>query len=301
MHNTQDLTVIILTYNEEIHLKRCINSLKGLAKRIIIVDSFSTDATKEIAVSLGADFYQRAWPNNHALQLNWSLENCEIKTKWTMKMDADEYLTDELQIEINHILSNNHINFNGLVIPRSVVFKQKLLKFGGWNKFYLLRIWKTGIGRSEERWMDEHIILNETPALITLKNKIIDENLNSIHWWTIKHNNYAKREAIDYLINKYQLPLIDDKFDSNNSAKFKREIKNNFYNTMPLFIRAFLYFCFRYFFQLGLLDGKAGFIWHFLQGFWYRFLVDVNIYEIELSNNFDPVLIKDHITKKWSI
>lgn len=299
-NKTQDLTVVILTFNEQLHLERCICSLKNIAKRIIIVDSFSTDSTKEIAQRNEVDFYQHEWPNNHALQLNWALDHCQIETKWTMKMDADEYLTEDLEKEIAFVLSTSRSEINGFVIPRSVIFKKQLIKYGGWNKFFLLRIWKTGIGRSEERWMDEHIVFNETPSLITLRHKIIDENLNSIHWWTTKHNNYAKREAIDYLIEKYNLTLADEHFESNKSAKLKREIKNNFYNTLPLFVRTFIYFCFRYFIKLGFLDGKAGLIWHFLQGFWYRFLVDVNIYEIEKLTNKNPLLIKKYIEENWS-
>lgn len=300
MHNIQDLTVIILTFNEELHIERCINSLKGIAKRIIIVDSFSSDLTKQIAINNGADFYQHQWPNNHAIQLNWALDNCLIETKWTMKMDADEYLSEDLINEIQFVLSDNSSNINGIVIPRSVIFKKQLIRFGGWSKFYLLRIWKTGIGRSEERWMDEHIVLNEPPLLLTLKSSIIDENLNSIHWWTNKHNNYARREAVDYLIEKYGLSINDENFESNRAAKLKRQIKNNFYNILPLFIRVFIYFCFRYIIKLGFLDGKAGLIWHFLQGFWYRFLVDVNIYEIEKSTNYNSILIKKYIQENWS-
>lgn len=300
MHKTQDLTVIILTFNEELHIERCINSLKGIAKRIIIVDSFSSDLTKQIAIKNGADFYQHQWPNNHAIQLNWALDYCHIETKWTMKMDADEYLSEELINEIQYVLSTSSSDINGIVIPRSVIFKKQLIRFGGWSKFYLLRIWKTGIGRSEERWMDEHIVLNEPPSLLTLKSNIIDENLNSIHWWTNKHNNYARREAVDYLIEKYNLSIDDENFESNREAKLKRQIKNNFYNILPLFIRVFIYFCFRYFIKLGFLDGKAGLIWHFLQGFWYRFLVDVNIYEIEKSTNYNSILIKKYIQENWS-
>jgi len=299
-NKTQDLTVIILTFNEEIHLERCLNSIKNIAKRIVIIDSFSTDRTKEIALTYKADVFENHWNQNYANQLNWGLRNSSITTKWTMRLDADEYLTEDLEKEIAFVLSTSRSEINGFVIPRSVIFKKQLIKFGGWNKFFLLRIWKTGIGKSEERWMDEHIILNETPSLLKLKHKIIDENLNSIHWWTIKHNNYARREALDYLIEKYSLSLYEENFESNRSAKLKREIKNNFYNTLPLFIRAFVYFCFRYFIKLGFLDGKAGLIWHFLQGFWYRFLVDVNIYEIEKLTNKNSNLIKKYIQENWS-
>lgn len=300
MSHKTDITVIILTFNEEIHLERCIQSLLPFAKRIVVVDSFSTDNTQKIAEKYQVDFYQNAWKQNHALQFNWALENCNITTTWTMRMDADEYVTDELSQEVSHLLQNDDLAYNAFEIPRNVIFKKSLIRFGGFYKIPLLRIWKTGIGKCEERWMDEHVVLKE-PAIYRCQNVIIDENLNSIHWWTIKHNNYARREAADYLINKYHLELKENDFQTHFSAGLKRQIKNNYYNSMPLFFRSFIYFIFRYFFNLGVLDGKNGLIWHFLQGFWYRFLVDVNIYEIEKQAQFQPEQIKTYLEKNWSI
>ena len=90
-----DLTVIILTKNEEKNLEKCIHSLSGIAKRVVIVDSFSTDGTVDLAKRLGADVYQNPWVD-YATQLNWGLEHTDIDTKWTMRMDADEELLPEL-------------------------------------------------------------------------------------------------------------------------------------------------------------------------------------------------------------
>ncbi len=292
--NLNDITAVVLTFNEELHLERCITSLKNVVKRVVIVDSFSTDQTKSIAMQLNVDFYENKWNQNYAQQLNWALENCDIQTSWTMRMDADEYLSPELVEELNILFSTNKLSSNGIVIPRNVIFKKKLIRRGGYYKIPLLRIWKTGLGKCEERWMDEHIIL-KNPSLKYTQNVIIDENLNSIHWWTSKHNNYARREAADYLINKYQIDLNQETFETNKSATIKRHLKNNYYNSLPLFVRSFFYFIFRYIINFGFLDGKSGLIWHFLQGFWYRFLVDVNIYEIEEKCNYDSQLIKKHI------
>lgn len=294
-NNLKDISVVILTFNEEIHLERCIQSLIPLVKRIIIVDSFSTDQTRFIAEKYNVDFFQNEWTQNYANQLNWALENCHITSKWTMRMDADEYVTPEL---LNELLKLNPLSANGIIIPRNVIFKKKLIRFGGFHKIPLLRIWKTGIGKCEERWMDEHIVI-ENPILLKTKNVIIDENLNSIHWWTTKHNNYAKREAADYLINKYGIEIDQIELGTNMSATLKRHVKNNYYNKLPLFLRSTFYFLFRYFINFGFLDGKSGLIWHFLQGFWYRFLVDVNIFEIEQNTNKDPELIKKYILDHW--
>ena len=103
----QDISVIILTYNEELHIERCIKSLLPVVKEIFIIDSFSTDKTVEIAEKLGAKVYQNTWIN-YALQFQWGLDNCPISTEWVMRMDSDEYILPELQNEISNKIQNIH-------------------------------------------------------------------------------------------------------------------------------------------------------------------------------------------------
>lgn len=293
--NLPDITVIILTFNEEIHIRRCLESLQNIAKKIIVIDSYSTDKTKDICEEYHVDFYQRKWNHNHAEQLNWAIDNCKIDTHFTMKMDSDEYLTTELIGEIiDFFTTNNIFKYNGYILKRGLIVKGRQIKHGDFKIQNLLRIWKTGKGRSEERWMDEHIQL-ENPSLYSFQNLFFDENLNSINWWTQKHINYARRESHDYLISKYSNLSKNNNQVSNSSAKTKRILKNKLYDKSPLFLRAFLYFIYRYFFKLGFLDGKQGLIWHFLQGFWYRFLVDVNIYEIEKEMDKNPQKINEFL------
>ncbi|MGC4036269.1 MAG: glycosyltransferase family 2 protein [Chitinophagaceae bacterium] len=273
------LTVIILTFNEEIHIKRCIENLKQVAEKIIIVDSNSTDNTVSIARSLGAEVYQNPW-KNYSTQFNWALANCSINTNWVMRMDCDEYLTKELIDEINYKLPESKEGVTGYIIKRRVIFMNKWIKHGGFYPHRLLRIWKNGTATIEERWMDEHVVI-ETGEIETLENDMVDHNLNSLTWWISKHNNYATREMFD---------LIDirNKSTSENNVKAdlngqqysrKRWIKEKVYTKIPLFVRPFFYFFYRYILRLGFLDGKAGLIWHFLQGYWYRFLVDAKLYE----------------------
>ena len=92
-----DLTVVILTKNEEKNLRKCVESFRGVAKRFVIVDSFSTDGTEALCKELntelqkigsGLDFYQNKWVS-YADQLNWGLQNTGIDTEWSMRMDAD--------------------------------------------------------------------------------------------------------------------------------------------------------------------------------------------------------------------
>lgn len=279
-----DLTVVILTKNEENNLRKCIESFKGIVKRFVIVDSYSTDGTKalceELSKSVNLDFYENKFID-YATQLNWGLTNTNIDTKWSMRMDADEELTPELVEEIKEKLPSIEENIKGIVLKRRVYFMGRWIKHGGKYPELLLRIFRTGYGTCEQKLMDEHMILSEGDTT-TFKHDIIDNNNKDLEWWTHKHNWYSNREVLDYqmkVLNEYESDdLINDDTNKGQAAR-KRFIKNNGYYKLPLFFRAHLYFIYRYYIRLGFLDGQEGRIYHFLQAYWYRFLVDAKIYE----------------------
>jgi glycosyltransferase involved in cell wall biosynthesis len=276
-----NITVIVLSYNEDIHIERCLNSL-FFAGKIIVVDSFSTDSTISKARYLGATTYQNPFINQ-AIQFQWALDNCPIETDWVMRIDADEYVTAELATEIQEKISTLNNSITGIILKRQVHFMGRWIKYGGYYPIKLLRIWRNGVGSIEQRWMDEHIKLSHGNT-IEFNNDIVDENLNNLTWWISKHNNYATREAVDLLNKKYALfkeDSIDKQIMSKKQDEQKRWYKDNIYVKMPLFIRPFIYFGFRFIFKLGFLDGKSGLIWNVLQCFWYRFLVDAKIAQIE--------------------
>jgi glycosyltransferase involved in cell wall biosynthesis len=279
----KDISIIILAFNEELHIKRCIESLLPIAKNIFVVDSFSDDKTIDICESLGAKVYQRKW-KNYADQFQWGLDNCPIDTEWVMRMDADEYIESDLIGELSITLTSITDDVIGLYIRRKYFFLGKWIKNGAVYPLSLLRIWRAGMGRIENRWMDEHIVLDGLARTYQLNGHIVDHNLNNTRWWTDKHNKYADREMIDILDKKYRLFIQDDtlKFDDRQSqAKLKRIAKEGIYNKLPLFVRPILYFIYRYFIRLGFFDGLRGFAFHFFQGYWYRSLVDLRVYEAE--------------------
>jgi hypothetical protein len=140
-------------------------------------------------------------------------------------------------------------------------------------------VWRSGKGRCEQRWMDEHVLVDGNVSHIDAD--ICDYNLNSIGWWTNKHNAYAVREAIDLLRIKHQPSTVSATAELNRQARTKRWLKERVYANLPLGARAISYFFLRYFIRLGFLDGWRGLAFHLLQGLWYRFLVDVNVYQIE--------------------
>ena len=286
-----DLTVVILTKNEEKHLRKCVESFRGLAKRFVVVDSFSDDGTealcgelhKEMQAYGGAlDLYKNTFVD-YSTQLNWGLRHTDIGTEWVMRMDADEELTQELAAEIGERLHAVQPPANGIILRRRVYFMGRWIKHGDRYPERLLRIFRNGKALCEQKIMDEHMLLLEG-GTAEFRHDLIDNNQKGLEWWTAKHNWYSNREVLDYqmfLSNAPREGMLLENGISTAQAKRKRKIKNSGYYRLPKFWRAHLYFLYRYYIRLGFLDGAEGKIFHFLQAYWYRFLVDAKMYECE--------------------
>ncbi len=276
-----DLTVLILAHNEEKNIERCIKEVKSIAKRIVVVDSGSTDRTVEIAGRMGAEVLYHPW-KNYATQYNWGIQNASIRTKWIFRLDADEFLTNEAREEIEALCKENeNTDVNGLVVRFTVSFLGRELKHGGIYPFRKLLIYKANKGFMEERNMDEHIVLKEGRS-IELQHDCIHQDFKDLTAWIDKHNKYSSREVLDYF-ESIQKESLSDYNKLDRKARFKRYVKFGIYYKLPLGMRAFLYYCYRYYFKSGFLDGKEGKIFAFLQAYWYRFLVDAKIYEAQIS------------------
>jgi glycosyltransferase involved in cell wall biosynthesis len=274
------ITAVILTFNEEMHIERCLGNVAPLVQRIVIVDSFSTDRTVEIARSFGAEVYQRAFRNNSD-QLQWALDNCGLRTDWVLRLDADEYLEESLKAEILERLLALPSDVTGVAFKLKVVFKGRWLRHGRHYSTVLARLWRCGAGQIEQRWMDEHVVLSHGRTVRFAGGDLVDENLNDIGWWTDKHNRYATRHMVDFINLEYPLFVTDNRIFAtpNATAKRKRFLKNSVYRRAPLYLRALLFFLYRYVFRLGFLDGRQGFVFHFLHGFWLYVLIDSKIDE----------------------
>lgn len=297
---SNSIAAIILTYNEEKHIARCIHSLKDICEEIYVIDSFSTDKTCQIAENSGAQVFRHSW-KNYATQFNWALENCPITTTWLWRIDADEYLEGNIGNKVKETVIHCPADVNGIYVRKQIDFMGRPLLHGGWYPSYHLKVWRKGYGDCENRWMDEHIRLFSGKTITVKEGNQIDANLNDLTWWTEKHNSYATREMVDMLMMEYDL----DNQGQEVRAKFwgteeqrKRWLKVK-YVKAPLFLRPIINFFIRYILRGGFLDGKQGFIWHFLQGFWYRFLVDAKIYEIKKRFNGDKNKIIEYIREKY--
>lgn len=276
-----NLAVVILTYNESIHLARALDHVAGFAREVYVIDSYSTDATVELARARGAQVLQHPF-QNYAKQFQWALDNAPISTEWVMRLDADEIVEADLAQEIVERLPTLPPDITGVNLNRKTIFQGKFIRHGGRYPLMLLRIWRHGKARIEDRWMDEHMYLTEGSA-VDFRGGFADHNLYDLTYFTEKHNKYASREALDVLNQRLHLfpQLILTAQSTTRQAKVKRFLKESFYNRIPVEFAAIAYFLYRYVIQLGFLDGRQGLTYHILQGFWYRFLVGAKLRELE--------------------
>jgi glycosyltransferase involved in cell wall biosynthesis len=295
-----DLAVVILTHNESLHLARALKHIAPIAKEVFIVDSYSTDDTVTIAESHGCRLLQNRFIN-YAKQFQWALDNAPITADWVMRLDADEIIEPDLAAEIAAKLPGLPADVTGVNLKRKTIFLGRWIKHGGRFPLTLLRIWRNGKARIEDRWMDEHMLLTEGRS-VTFDGGFADHNLNNLTFFIDKHNKYAAREAIDVINRRLGLfprgQNLDDQATSGQAAR-KRLLKERFYNRVPFEIAALGYFLYRYIFRLGFLDGREGFAYHFLQGYWYRYLVGAKVFELEraVSQLTDRATIKAELSR----
>jgi len=275
---TLPISVIILTYNEENNIEDCLNSLTGWIREIFIVDSYSTDRTLQIAEKYTDKIYQHHF-ENYSRQRNWALETLPIKTDWIMNIDADHRITAELKNKLLGIFSDKiDEEINGYIASRRTIFMGRWIHYGGHYPVYHAFLFRRGFGICENKLYDQHFLVKGRVEKIPCD--IIDIISDSITRFTERHNHWASLEASEQLIsNTGNRSIVEPRISGHEIEK--RRYKREIYYKLPLFARAFLFFIYRYIFKLGFLDGKEGLIFHFLQGFWFRFLIDAKLYEIK--------------------
>ena len=312
--NKLDLTTIILTYNEELHIRRCLENVCPFSKKVYVIDSPSTDKTVEICEEFpNVEVVVHKYPGNQAEQFNWAIDNLQISTEWVLRIDADEYILPELIEELYAKIPFLPQDVTGLEFKRRHIFMGRWVKHGVYP-VVMMRMFRAGLGRYDARLMDEHLALKEGKSIV-FDNDFCDHSLINISEYCRKHINYAEREAVEILDEIYGLSNHFDKTLSLGNQAESKHKKKSTYNRLPLFFRAFLYFCYRYVFKGGFLDGKEGFLFAFIQGWWYRTLVDAKVYEVRkwmiannITKNSEGILpqeskdaIKGYINNKWKI
>ena len=272
------ISLLLLVYNEEIHIKRLIDNVIKIFDDIVVVDSYSKDESLKILENLNKKNKNiRVFKNKFispSKQINWSIKNIKFKHDFIFKLDADEIISRDLKISLRKFSNSEHMkkNFQGIAIKRKMFFYKKILNWGGLDNIYVTRIFNKNNFKVEKRNMDEHILICGKIFKIN-KGYILDKNLKSIDDFLKKHINYARLEASEFH-NKFKSDKI---YKSHLNVIFKKHLKYKIYYKLPFFIRSFSLFIFRYIILLGFLDGKSGLIYHILNTFFYRFLVDIKI------------------------
>jgi glycosyltransferase involved in cell wall biosynthesis len=268
------ISAIILSFNEEKNIGRCLKSISDLTDDIIIMDSFSTDKTLEICNEYKCRVFQNPFVNQ-ALQFNWALDNAHVKYDWILRLDSDEMLPNKLKDELRYRLGRGS-DFNAYYLNRRMYWMNRWLRHGRMYPHNIVRIFRKGFGRYENK-EEEHLIINGKVGY--MKNDFLEDNrINTLEYFSRKHLRTAESEVKEYFQGLDLNDGITPKFFGPKINR-TRWLKINIYTDMPLFVRPVIYFVYRYFFCLGFLDGSEGLIFHVLQAFWYRFYIDARIFE----------------------
>ena len=287
------LTVVILTFNEEANIGNCLDSLAGVKAPVFVVDSFSTDRTLDILEERGIRYVQHAF-KNYAAQRNWAQENLPFGGEWVLHLDAGETLTPGMVNWINDSFDPAVIGVDGYMFARRAIFLGRWIKHGGYHPIYHLRLYRKHLGHCENKVYDQHFVVSGTTELAEKGADLEDGVMSSLRDFTVSHARWAVFEAVESILAEKDTGEVEARF-LGNPIERKRWLKSRVFQRSPLFLRSFLYLFHRYVIKLGFLDGKEGMIFHFLQGFWFRFLVDSTIYEIKREMETKPLeaVVKD--------
>ena len=281
-----DFSFVILSYNEEVHLPRLLKSIQGLNAAVYVLDSGSTDRTLEICKEFGVIVQQHAF-ENHPKQWHAALNSFPVSTPWTIGLDSDQIVTPELFQILQNFKDNDYQGINGIYFNRKNFFKGKWLKYGGYYPKYLLKMFRTGVGYSDLNENMDHRFVVPGKTMIWKDGHILEENLkeNEISFWIAKHNRYSDLVASEEIERMKQIRTQTVKRNLFGNPDERIAWFKNIWWKLPLGLRPFLYFFYRMVFQLGILDAGRGILFHFLQGFWFRLIVDVKIKELLKEKN----------------
>jgi len=269
------ISVLILTYNEEANIRDCLESVYVWAGEVFIIDSGSTDRTLAIAQKYTDRIYEHRF-QNYSAQRNWAQDNLPITNEWIFHLDADERASPKLFDNLSRIFSRSKIDADAFLVSRKTIFRNRWIRFGGHYPVYHLRIYRKNSGRCEDRLYDQHF--TTSGRISQVEGDIINIINPDLKQWRSTHKKWAYLEAEEYLLYK-EMKNKNTNFLASPIQKRKIQ-RYKLYYKLPLFIRPFLYFLYRYIIKLGFLDGKEGLVFHFWHGFWFRFVIDTKIFNL---------------------
>jgi glycosyltransferase involved in cell wall biosynthesis len=279
------LTVLFTTRNEEANIERSLASVHGFADQIFVIDSESEDRTVEIARRYADEVRNLAYEHGRIIPwiFQWGLDNLPIRNEWVLILEADQAVTPELRAELAALLArpeSQAIREDGFYIRRRQIFRGKPLRFGGYGSKLLLKLFRRSRGELDPVEQDTRVYVHGAVGRLRAPLEEWNRKEDAILFYLQKHLRYAEafaREELERRRRHLPWKLTPRLFGTPDERVLW--LKTRYYR-MPLFVRPVLYFLYRYFFLLGILDGKTGFLFHFLQAFWFRLVVDVRLEEL---------------------
>lgn len=283
-----NIEFLILTKDEEINLPHTLEALLPWADRVHIVDSESTDRTREIAESFNQKFPGKVntviqpWLG-YAKQKNWALDNLPFESDWVFIVDADEIVLPELRDELISVAAKNpdDVKEAGFYINRYFIFLGKRIRHCGYYPSWNLRFFKRGKARYEEREVHEHMIVEGEEGY--LKGHMEHNDRRGLEVYMAKHNRYSTLEAKeihDVISGKAQESEHLDAKLFGNGLQRRRWIKHHLYPKLPC--KWLFRFLWMYILKLGFLDGVAGFRFCLFIAA-YELLIGLKLVELRLD------------------
>jgi glycosyltransferase involved in cell wall biosynthesis len=277
-----DLAVLILTFNEEENLRDCIDSVLGWASEIFVIDSYSTDATVDIALSYsdrGVRVVQHTF-EDYAKQWNWAISRLPVRCSWSLKLDADERATAEFRNEVGRVLTAAPDDLQGVYFRRRFFFMRRPLTRSG-SIGYDLRLWRTGAARFEDRSVNEHAMVEGRACY--LKAYVNHVDMKPISDWLDKHNRYSSLEARNYLCGNVAGDVPPRFWGTPDQRRMWWRVAYNKVPGAPA-----IYFLYLYVLRGGFLDGVGGFRYCLLRA-QYRYWIELKIREHRELKTLPPV------------
>ena len=245
--------VLIQTFNEEENLPHTLASLDGWVNHVWVVDSGSSDATKEIAERHGATFRHHDW-EGYARQKNWALDTLPFESEWVLILDADEAVSPELRDEIVGITSRppEEVPEAGFLINRIFIFTGTPIRHCGYFPSWNLRLFKKDMARYEDRRVHEHMICKGPVS--RLKHLLIHEDRRGLEHFFAKHNRYSTLEARELFEHREPWPGVSGFLT--DTVKRRRFLKSRVLPNVP--VSWMWRFAYMYVLRGGVLDGAAG-------------------------------------------
>jgi glycosyltransferase involved in cell wall biosynthesis len=276
------LTVLVVTRNEELNVERCLASVHGFADQLFVIDSESDDRTVEVARRFADEVHQLPYDHGRIIPwiFQWGLDHLPICNEWVLILEADQALTPELRTEIAAILARPGIDEDGFTILRRQIFRGRRLRFGGYGGKRLLKLFRRSRGELDPLDQDTRVYVRGAVGRLRAPLEEWNRKEDAILFYLQKHLRYAEAFAQEELARRRRglaWKLTPRLFGTSDERSVW--LKQRYYR-LPLFLRPALYFFYRYILLLGVLDGKNGFVFHFLQAFWFRLVVDVRLEEL---------------------